>query len=166
MWLGVNDVVEEENGWYFGGQGMAFIHSLAFGGAGGLSAVAKSSSLIGKGAKAVVVMGENMVRVERYAGMIGANVYKGLPHYNKIRRLLGEGVANKIGMWHNKRWVESMMKKGHEIVDIGPDFTRRITKGASAAYEMERRLTKLYSGYRKVFERFGRTMGGVPGLDF
>jgi hypothetical protein len=59
------------------------------------------------------------------------------------------------------------MREGREIVDIGPDFARRAAgRDPSDFYNMERRLTEGYPGYSRVFERFGKTDGGVPGLDY
>jgi hypothetical protein len=103
-----------------------------------------------------IIIGENMSRVCKYADKIGGQVYK--PWKNNP---FDKGVA----MRRNMSWIDSQMRNGREIIDIGPSFQRRIEKGgASAFYEMERARVKDYNNYSKVFTRKGNT-GGVKGLD-
>jgi len=58
-----------------------------------------------------------------------------------------------------------MKKEGKEIIDIGPDFNRRLIdleKGIPyhrKNYNMERQRTKGYEGYKKGFERKGKFEG-------
>lgn len=69
-------------------------------------------------------------------------------------------------MKRNKRWINDVMKEGREIIDIGPDFTRRsLGSKPSSFYNMERLQVEGYLNYSKVFERNSRFSGGVPGLD-
>jgi hypothetical protein len=76
-----------------------------------------------------VVIGENMARVQRYAEQIEAEVFK------------GEGMAENLG------WIQDAVRAGKEVIDIGPDFTRRLTRALegvrpdSAFYNMERMQT-------------------------
>ena len=101
-----------------------------------------------------VVIGESMSRVQRYADEIGAETFGG--------RTLAD----------NEAWIRSQMDAGKTIIDIGPDFSRRMTrtlKGATPSspfYNMERMVTAGYPGYTKAFERTGKLSGGVPRLDF
>ncbi len=72
----------------------------------------------------------------------------------------------------NEQWIKQMRTEGREIIDIGPDFERRrklVERGKrpdSPAYNLERRVLKGYEGYRRVFQRYGKYRGGVPGLDW
>lgn len=65
-----------------------------------------------------------------------------------------------------------MRAEGRKIIDIGPDFQRRLERiGAglrpdSPAYNLERRILQGYERYQKVFERYGKYQGGVPGFDW
>jgi len=60
-----------------------------------------------------------------------------------------------------------MKRQGREIIDIGPDFQRRsLGRDPSPFYNKERSQLQNYENYRKVFQRTGKTSGGVPGLDF
>jgi hypothetical protein len=107
-----------------------------------------------------IVIGENMDRVSQYADDIGGHAYR--PWKN-------EPFDYDLGMSRNKRWLQDQIRDGREIIDIGPDFRRRMTKGGEGSpfYEMERRILResQYDNYQKVFERFGQE-GGVPGFDF
>lgn len=56
-----------------------------------------------------------------------------------------------------------MVAEGRKIIDIGPDFARRRgSLGPSDFYEMERRQTRGYVNYKKVFTRYGQ-YGGLSG---
>jgi RHS repeat-associated protein len=54
-----------------------------------------------------VVIGENMDRVQRFADRLGADTFRG------------------EGMEANMRWIREQKTAGKEIIDIGPDFSRR-----------------------------------------
>jgi hypothetical protein len=108
--------------------------------------------------KKPIVIGENMKRVQQYADDIGGHAYR--PFKNN-------SFDYDLAMKRNKRWIQDMKREGREIIDIGPDFRRRsIGRGPSDFYNMERRQLKGYDNYTKVFERTGKTKGGLPGLDF
>lgn len=102
-------------------------------------------------------MGENVKRVKQYADEVGGHAYN--PWKN-------DPFDFDLGMKRNERWINNMMKEGREIIDIGPDFSRRsLGREPSPFYNMERSQVKGYENYKKVFERDGRLSGGVPGLD-
>ena len=108
--------------------------------------------------KRPIIIGENMERVSQYADKVGGQVYK--PWKN-------DPFDFKLAMKRNKRWINDMMKEGRTIIDIGPDFSRRsFGRPPSPFYNLERSQTKGYMNYIKVFQRFGRQNGGVPGLDY
>jgi hypothetical protein len=94
-----------------------------------------------------------MKRVRGYAARIGGEVFEG------------------TGMAENRAWIQQARAAGREIIDIGPDFTRRLEwsregkRPDSIFYNMERMETSGYSGYESVFQRSG-PLGGVPGLDW
>ncbi|MEG1179300.1 MAG: hypothetical protein RSD42_02700 [Oscillospiraceae bacterium] len=107
--------------------------------------------------KSPIIMGENMKRVKQYAAEFGGHAYN--PWKN-------DPLDFDLGMKRNKRWINDMTKDGREIIDIGPDFSRRsLGRDPSPFYNMERSQVKGYDNYKKVFERDGRIFGGVPGLD-
>ncbi len=113
-----------------------------------------AASRVARTGREVVVIGENMARVEKYANKIGAETFQGLTKEE------------------NRLWVEEVKKAGKEVVDIGPDFERRAKRAEqgldpySPGYNMERTETKGYQGYRKAFQRTGKCKGGAPGVDF
>jgi RHS repeat-associated protein len=95
----------------------------------------------------VLVIGENMSqRVVPYAEKIGAEIYPGMPGYKagmQAEALLDNGL-----------YIEKAKDLGYRIIDIGPDFARRAATGtASEGYQLERFLTKDYTGYEKAFTR-------------
>ncbi|WP_246002089.1 RHS repeat-associated core domain-containing protein [Allorhizocola rhizosphaerae] len=105
-----------------------------------------------------LIIGENMGRVKEYAKLTGGHAYR--PWRN-------DPFDFGLGMRRNERMIKDAMRAGRDIVDIGPDFARRRGgRAPSPFYNMERRVTKGYSGYTKVFERFGKMEGGVRGFDF
>ncbi len=114
----------------------------AMGSAGGLRMVG--------GAQTAVVVGENMARVEGYASRIGAETFQGM------------------GMEANRLWIQEARLAGKQVVDIGPDFARRLQRVEngirpdSPFYNMERIETTGYENYIKVFERTGKYQGRVP----
>lgn len=97
-----------------------------------------------------VVIGENMARVEGYASRIGAETFQG------------------TGMEANRLWIQQARSAGNQVIDIGPDFARRVQRVEqgirpdSLFYNMERMETTGYENYLKVFERTGKYTGGVP----
>jgi RHS repeat-associated protein len=99
-----------------------------------------------------VVIGENMFRVREYAQQIGAEVFEG------------------IGMEANRVWIRAARQEGKAIIDVGPDFGRRLERYLqgvppdSSFYNMER--MEAGEAVRSIFKRLGRFQGGVPGLDF
>ena len=101
-----------------------------------------------------VVIGERMRRVNDYAEQIGAKTF------------MGETMAE------NEAWIQHAIDNGYRIIDIGPDFARRLArmndphntkKVRSPFYEMER--TRAADAAIKVFTRTGKWEGGVPGFD-
>jgi RHS repeat-associated protein len=107
--------------------------------------------------KKPIIIGENMKRVKQYAKEIGGHAYR--PWKN-------DPFDFNLAMKRNKRWINDMMKEGREIIDIGPDFSRRsLGRDPSPFYNMERSQVKGYSNYKKVFERDGCLSGGVKDFD-
>jgi RHS repeat-associated protein len=117
-------------------------------GAGGDALLDSGGAASGAGGRATVVIGENMTRVESYASQIGAETFE------------GEGMAA------NRIWMQDAMESGKRVVDIGPDFPRRLDRFLSGEpidrpiYNMERMEAKGYDFYIKVFERTGKYQGG------
>ena len=90
-----------------------------------------------------------MERVAPYAEKIGAETYTGLPGFKP-------GMEAE-GLLDNQMVVEQKMAEGYKIIDIGPSFERRAIRGGpQPAYQMERTITKGYSGYQKAFIRTGK----------
>jgi RHS repeat-associated protein len=124
-----------------------------------------ASKLVSDGARAAeegghlkpLVIGENMDRVREYAQQIGGHAYQAWQ----------DGASEAVALARNGRMIKDAIRAGRDIIDIGPDFARRAAgRVPSRFYNLERKLTKGYDGYTKVFQRFGRLEGGVPGLDF
>jgi hypothetical protein len=109
--------------------------------------------------KPPIVIGETMNRVQKYADEIGGHAYT--PWKN-------DPFDFDLAMSRNERWIDDQMHDGRTIIDVGPDFTRRVPngRGPSPFYEMERRHIREwdYDNYVKAFNRSGRT-SVVPGLD-
>jgi hypothetical protein len=103
----------------------------------------------------VLVIGENMQRVEPYAQKIGAEIYSGMPGYKPG--------MDAQALAHNQAFVELKKAEGYKILDIGPDFDRRAVRGGpQPAYQMERTITKDYGGYQKAFVRTGKGSLTLP----
>ena len=76
----------------------------------------------------------------------------------------------------NDAFIETVKKEGREVIDIGPDFNRRLRyrldptdplgRPPSAVYGRERRQLLGYEHYHRVYKRFWKYGGGVPGLDY
>jgi hypothetical protein len=94
-----------------------------------------------------LIIGENMDRVRRYAAEVGGTFY----------RQRAAVVTKKL----NTRMIQRYKNKNRVILDIGPDFARRTNGGARELYELERRLTKGYPLFRKVWTRTGKRSGGM-----
>jgi hypothetical protein len=109
-----------------------------------------------------VVIGENMERVRNYA--------KG--RYLTINDFVPESAWKAADSFQekmllNQHWIEQMIREGRLVIDIGPDFTRRLKRflagqsPASPFYELERRTLResRYPHYVKRFHRFGKYAG-------
>lgn len=99
-----------------------------------------------------------MERVQRYAEEVnGLTINDFLPD---------EGWSEQF----NREWIQQMREEGREIIDIGPDFRRRLDRynrglrPDSPFYNLERRALRGYERRYQVFERFGRFYGGVRGF--
>ncbi len=112
--------------------------------------------------KTPVVIGENMrERVIPFARKYG---YETIADYIP---------SDKWTMEANEQWLKQMMREGREIIDIGPDFTRRLryrlgyrderAAPPSLAYGLERRILReyRYGNYRKAFRRTWKYGGEV-----
>jgi hypothetical protein len=70
----------------------------------------------------------------------------------------------------NRLWIRAARQEGKAIIDVGPDFGRRLerylqgVRPDSPFYNMER--MEAGEAVRSIFKRLGRFQGGVPGLDF
>jgi hypothetical protein len=122
--------------------------------------VADVGSRVPAGAPPVVI-GENMVRVARYANKIGGVT-------------IGDWLAGRTWTSElNDEFIATMKAEGREFVDIGPDFGRRLRnrvnpsrgRPASKDYAGEREQLQGYGQYSRVYARQGKFQGGVPGLD-
>ncbi|MGQ0385074.1 MAG: RHS repeat-associated core domain-containing protein [Gammaproteobacteria bacterium] len=100
---------------------------------------------------APIVIGENMARVAAYASRIGGDFFAGR------------------GMAANQAWIEAARDAGRKIIDIGPDFERRLTRLMndrrldSIYYNMERRATRGYQSLQTVWQRAGKHWGDLVG---
>ena len=118
------------------------------------AAAATATVEVGAGAVAAtergrVVIGENMKRVIDYARRVGAEAFKG------------------NSMEANRAWIREQMQYGKEIIDIGPDFVRRLDRlrqglrPDSKFYNMERQETVGYP-LTRAWDRVGRFWGSGP----
>jgi RHS repeat-associated protein len=116
--------------------------------------------------RTTVVIGENMAgRLVPYAEARG---YQTINDWLKSTGRTWDESANTD-------WVNWVQQQGYDIVDIGPDFTRRLdyvidptlpnARPPSAIYGSERMELLEYWNYQKVFDRTGKYSGGVPGFD-
>jgi hypothetical protein len=111
----------------------------------------------GAGPRAVVI-GENQFgRVNPYAEDIGAETITTWLEQKAIEWSPGA----------NKQFIEEMRAEGRQIIDIGPDFERRLAnrlnpeegRPASDVYGSEREALKDYPNYVRDFMREGRYGG-------
>ena len=130
------------------------VTGVAFGAAGkaikAVKAIVRATKVTEKGLKNGVAIGEKMIaRVEPFAKANNLETYKGIPGYNKLESIVGNKIASKIGMWHNKKWVYNQMKRGVKIFDVGPAGSRI----SSRYYSMEREAVKGYYNYISFAKR-------------
>ena len=95
-----------------------------------------------------VALGENMTRVSRLAKSGGQITYKGMPGYNLVKKIGGDGLARTMSMNHNKRFIERMMRWGVKLVDYGIDASRSYR---SFYYLMETIVSNGYSFLQIMF---------------
>ena len=99
-----------------------------------------------------------MKRVQQYADEIGGRTY----NPNKRGQFDYDIEMNQV-----KSWINKVKREGRDVLDVGPDFRRRkLGRGPSDFYNMERRQLKSYDNYKKAFQRTGKNSGGVPGIDY
>jgi RHS repeat-associated protein len=112
-----------------------------------------------------VVIGENMKdRVIPYAKRIGAETIDDW--------LAGRAWTPQL----NDEFIAAIKAEGREIIDIGPDFERRLRyrldpsdprgRPPSIIYSRERQQLRGYPKHHRVYQRFGKYWGGVAGLDY
>jgi RHS repeat-associated protein len=112
-------------------------------------------------ANAPVIIGENMSRVNAYAGRVGGETIDGW--------LAGRKWTQQL----NDEFIATMKAQGRQFQDIGPDFGRRLQNGIdpnlgrppSSVYGGERQSLLDYGNYQRLYDRTGKYQGGVPGLD-
>ena len=127
-----------------------------------LGAVGKGIQAVGKAAKAFVnstkatakgiqngvAIGEKMgARVEPFAKANNLDTYSGLPNYDKLVEKTGKCISRKIGMWHNKLWINNQVKSGVKVFDVGPAGSEIV----SEFYAMERKAVKGYCNYFRCY---------------
>ncbi len=111
--------------------------------------------------KAPVIIGENMSRVNSYAGKVGGETIDGW--------LAGRKWSPQL----NDEFVSTMKAQGRQIQDVGPDFGRRLQnridpnlgRPASPIYGGERQQLLDYGNYQQLYQRSGKYQGGVPRFD-
>jgi RHS repeat-associated protein len=130
----------------------------------------RSNAVFGEGPSAYldgpapVVLGENMVgRVTPYARGIGAETI--------VDWLGGRQWTQQL----NDAYISFLKSEGRRVIDIGPDFGRRLQfkmnpptdRSPRPVYESEREnlLQGGQANYAKRFERTGKYEGGVRGFD-
>jgi len=112
-------------------------------------------------AKGPVIIGENMNRVNAYAGKVGGETIDGW--------LAGRKWTQPL----NDEFVATVKAQERQIQDIGPDFGRRLQnridpslgRPPSSVYGGERQSLLDYGNYQQLYERAGKYQGGVPGFD-
>lgn len=94
-----------------------------------------------------VAIGRNMgQRVIPYAERNGYGYYKGTPEWvprKTIARMASPATLDKVDLLFNKRWINSQMRQGNRIVDIGepPGYP------PSDFYNMELNQVRGYGNY-------------------
>jgi RHS repeat-associated protein len=93
-------------------------------------------------------IGENMKgNVIPKANEHGFKTYGGLKSYSKIEGKFGPSVAGKVGMAHNKLWIEKEKMLGSQFYDFGP----RGSEITSPFYAMERKALQNYPYYARMY---------------
>ncbi len=116
-----------------------------------VSEARKGKKVVDAARGAPIVIGENMARVEAYAARVGGETFKG------------------AGMAANRTWAEAARSAGRQVIDIGPDFERRLTRFLngkrpdSIYYNMERSVMQGYENVQKVWARAGKFWGDIVG---
>jgi RHS repeat-associated protein len=108
------------------------------------------------------VIGENMTRVNAYARRTGAQ---------SIDDWLG---GRQWTPTLNDQFIDAVKAQGRIVIDIGPDFGRRLRnrvdpafgRPASTIYGRERQQLRDHTDYRSLYERAGEYRGGVSGFDY
>lgn len=111
----------------------------------------------------MIVMGENMKRVEAAASKLGAHAYS---------PWASSPFDYPLAMRRNERWIKDQIRDGAILIDVGPDFSRRADRiasgqrGSSEFYEMERTNVRRsrYTNYCQEFRREGSARA-VPWLN-
>jgi RHS repeat-associated protein len=129
-WLREDDAVEEEPQ-YTRGQVLGALMSLpgllrgavALGSAriGSQATRASSAAESATTAERTVVIGRNMAgRVRPYAEKNGYDVYGGTPKWipRGLQRVAPR-TLDRVDLWFNKRWINSEMRAGSRVMDIG-----------------------------------------------
>ncbi|MCS7062770.1 MAG: hypothetical protein NZM04_01760 [Methylacidiphilales bacterium] len=123
--------------------------------------ITDDATKVGSAARAPVVIGENMNRVNSYAVRIGGETIDGW--------LAGRKWTPQL----NDEFISAIKAEGRLFVDIGPDFGRRLQnridpnlgRPQSLIYGRERQQLLDYWNYQKLYERTGKYQGGVLGFD-
>ena len=93
-----------------------------------------------------------MARVQAYAEKIGGEIFTGKT------------------MAANRAWIKAARDSGRPIIDIGPDFVRRVERFRaglrpdSIFYNMERTELVGYGNLQRAWVRTGRFDGTVSGF--
>jgi hypothetical protein len=111
--------------------------------------------------KSPVIIGEDMMRVNAYAGRVGGETIDGW--------LAGRKWTQSL----NDEFIATMKADGRQFLDIGPAFGRRLQnridpslgRPASSAYGSERKQLLDYGDYQQLYQRSGKFQGGVSGFD-
>ena len=119
---------------------------------GGIGAFASSSISAVKAiktAKQGVVIGENMQRVGKAAQVVDGTTYKAMKGYNTIKKIpkIGQQLADKLSLAHNKAFITRMTKLGAAIYDTGPVGSSIVSRW----YSMERQIVRGYFNYVTMF---------------
>ena len=100
---------------------------------GGEAITMKSTGAIIKGGEKAIVIGEGMYRVKPAAKSVGAKWYQAWSKNFPKNRLMTDAEL-KAAKARNARWINSKIKKGYKIYDIGPTGTNI----KSPFYQVER----------------------------
>ena len=120
-----------------------------WGGIGALASSAVGAVKAIKTARQGIAIGENMKRVGNAAQVVDATTYKPMKGYNLIKKIpkVGQKLADKLSIAHNKAFITRMTKLGAPIYDTGPVGTRIVSRW----YAMERQVVSGYYNYVKIY---------------